>query len=238
MDFNTLVDAIASKVLAQVELTERAEKSFISSAAKANCQKLLVLTQNHGICCHEILESKRLAEKFAAECALEKNYNCDINDYDVLVVFNLNNEALSKISAGICDNAYVSLAVQAILAGKKIYIVREDVELFDYKNTAPTPYYNMMLQKIKLLEDSGVMFCSASSIVDTILGHAAKYGNAPDCAIYEKEQTQLKKKVITEKDVTALHAKGITVLNVGVKSILTDLAKDYAHERGITIVRE
>lgn len=242
MNFNTLVETIAAKVMAQVELAEKAVEISAIQSVKTPRPRLLVLTQEHGACCHETLESSRLAEKFAIDCALLKNYDCDVNDYEALLIYHLNNSALSRVAVGMCDIPYAALIVQAILAGRKIYVIRNEVELFDYSGTAPAVYYNMMLQKVKLLEDSGVIFCDNSRIEDAILENTG-CTLEPGCLACKKEakkekQLQLKKKVITEKDLTAAHAGGITLLQIGTKSILTDLARDYAHERGIAIVRE
>ncbi|MEM1485476.1 hypothetical protein V6615_11445 [Oscillospiraceae bacterium PP1C4] len=233
MDFNTLVEEIVARVTKQVEQAESA-----CSVPDAR-PKLLILNRSHQDCCHRMLESKRLGEKYQTVCALLNEYSCDLNDFEAVLLYGLNNEALSKIAAGICDTPYTSLAVQAILMGKKIYAVRDDVELFDYEQTAPAAYYSMMLEKVTLLEQSGVVLVSSDMLEDAMLGETVgctECKTAP-CKKPVKE-IHISKKVITEKDVIAAYADGATVLRVGSKSIITDLARDYAHERRIEIARE
>lgn len=231
MDFNVLVEAIVAKVAQRV-----AELETQSAPAKP---KLLVLTKHHGTCCHELLESTRIGARYATECALLLEHDCDIDSYEAVVLYNMDNEVLFKIAGGICDSPFTTLAVQAILTGKKVYVVRNEVELFDYERTAPAAYYAMMLQKVALLEASGVMLCCYDELEDAILGAPCAPKAVAACApqaACEKE-LHITKKVILEKDMTAAHLEKATAVCIGAKSILTDLARDYAHEHGIKIIR-
>lgn len=230
MDFNTLVEEIVARVARCVE-----EAETQNAAAKP---KLLVLTKQHGTCCHQLLESDALREHYTVECALLKEYNCDIDSYAAVVLYNMDNEALFKIAGGICDSAFTALAVGAILTGKKVYVVSNEVELFDYKHTAPPAYYAMMLQKVALLEASGVVLCCYDELESTILGAPCAPKAACTQAVACEKVVDICKKVILEKDVTAAHLCKATIIRIGAKSILTDLARDYAHERSIKVIRE
>lgn len=250
MDFNALVEEIVARVAEKLDNANEAEnpQSIAETTEKtADCgrPKLLILSQSHGTHCHQMLESKRLTAKFATECALTKDFDCDISEYAAVILYHLSNEALMKIAEGNGDTPYTALAVRAILMGKKVIAVREEVELFDYKSTAPAVYYGMMMDKVKLLERSGVVFCERNAVEDTLLGEkastAAPAPAAPCACTCEKpaegKAVTVSKKVITEKDVTAAHSEGATILRVGAKAIVTDLAKDYAHERNIEIIK-
>lgn len=247
MDFNALVDEIVARVAQKIDEASESIKPAVSCEVckeDVNCPKLLILTQCHGTTCHEMLESQRLTAKYKTECALEKQYDCDITDYEAVVLYNLNNEALMKIAEGNGDTPYTSLAVRAILMGKKVIAVREEVELFDYKSTAPAVYYGMMMDKVKLLERSGVVFCDRCAVEDAVLGEKTEPPKQScECACEvcaeasESKEVTISKKVITEKDVTSAHSMGATILRVGAKSIVTDLAKDYAHDRRIEIIK-
>lgn len=230
MDFNTLVEEIVARV---ARCVEEAEACDITAKPK-----LLVLTKQHGTCCHELLESAALREHYTTECALLKEYDCDIDSYEAVVIYNMDNEALFKIAGGICDSPFTTLAVEAILTGKKVFVVSNEVALFDYKHTAPQAYYAMMLQKVELLEASGVVLCCYDDLESAILGAPC----APKAVCTQAAQCEkvvdICKKVILEKDVTAAHADKATTIRIGAKSILTDLAKDYAHERNIKVIRE
>lgn len=66
----------------------------------------------------------------------------------------------------------------------------------------------------------------------------------PSCACQEANNTEakapkkvtFKKRVITERDLIAA-GRGITVVSVPERAILTDLAKDYVHNHDITVER-
>lgn len=59
---------------------------------------------------------------------------------------------------------------------------------------------------------------------------------APDVVKPVKEFT-IEKRVITERDINEAHTAGATIVHVGPRAILTDLARDYAHERHIQLVK-
>ena len=229
MNFDALVAEIVSRVAQKVEQAE--------SAAHPR-PKLLVLTREHGECCHRILESSWVQAVYDTACALLCGETCDVSEYDALALFGLNNESLSKLAAGICDTTYTSLAMRAILSGKKIYAVRDEVELFDYEKTAPAAYYAMMLEKVAFLEKSGVCFCPLSLLEETIAGTCCQKAPQASAAARSVCEVCLAKKVITERDVKNAQTQGATVIAVAAKSLLTDLAKEYAHGHGIAIVRK
>ena len=85
MDFNKLVDEIVARVNAKMEETECAAPCACEDAKPG----LLVLTQEHGCVCHEMLESAKLLEYYRTECALMKEYQCDIAAYEAVILFDL-----------------------------------------------------------------------------------------------------------------------------------------------------
>lgn len=218
--------------------------------------KLLILTQEHGTICHEALECPKLAEYYQTECALLKEYACDMQDYEAVIAYNLTNEALGKIANGIFDNGYTRLFGTALLTGKKIFIPEEEVELFRYRNQAPILYYRRLEENLKLLRGSGVVIAANKDLQSLILTGqpgesssertvvAEKPAAAPEKPVVSEEQPEaeqkeicISKKVITEKDITAAHGEKALVVVVQPKAILTDLAKEYAKKHRMTIVR-
>lgn len=236
MDIDALVKEICRRVQ---EKLDAAEASPISQNTEGEpLPKLLVLTGQHGEDCHKTLECRKLAEYYQTECALLKEYDCQIADYEAVVAYTLTNEALGKIAAGIFDGGYTSLFGEALLMGKKIFVPAEEVELYRYGHTAPAAYYARMEQNLKLLTDSGVVIAPREKLAEILLGGEepkAAIGQAAE-TLPEKEVT-LYKKVITEKDVTAVHGQKATALVVPERAILTDLAREYARKRNIQILR-
>ena len=242
MDFNALVEEIAARVAAKME-----ESACGAGCASADCDDgrpgLLVLTQEHGTVCHQMLESPRLQECYRTDCALVKEYQCDITDYEAVILFDLTIDAMTRLAGGICDTPFTALAQKAILCGKKIFVPQEAVELFRYVETVPSAYYQMLLDKLELLKQSGVVVCPADSLEDAILTGEVKAACAPAAPKQEaapvagREET-ISKRVVTERDLAAVYDRDVTVVHVGKKAIVTDLAREYAAGRGVSILKD
>lgn len=231
MDIDTLVSEICRRVQDKMEAFEEQEARCKSSQGQVN-PKLLILTRAHGTRCHEALESSRLAEYYELDCALQEDYDCDIACYEAVIAYNLSNEVLGKIANGIFDNGYTRLFGEALLSGKKVFLPREEVELYQYRDKAPALYYKRLLSNLKLLMDSGVVIAPNQELQTIILT-----GN-PGSNIPEEKEICIAKHIITEKDITAAHEERAEVIAVDIKAILTDLAKEYANKQKIAIVRK
>ena len=232
MDFSQLVEQIALKVADKIAEEEAGINTY--GGAKP---RLLVLTQEHGEKCHEILESTKLCQEFDTCCALLSEYTCCEDDFDVLVLFNLTNETMAKVSAGICTSPYEKAVCKAILSGKRIYVPNCAVELHSYKDCAPVKYYAMMEEKIDFLKQSGVVFCDYDQLEGVICGECiAEKPCSEKIRTAQKEYT-ISKKVITERDVIESNKAGCTALCVHKNAIVTELAKDAMKSRGICLIR-
>lgn len=244
MDINLLVDEILARVSVKMKEID------LGKDTANDKPKILVLTERHGTVCHEFLETSNLKKNYIIECALLKEYNCELNDYEAVIMYNLSIDALCKLASGICDTPYISFASRAILLGKKIFIPTEEIELFQYKQSAPSAYYSMMNEKLNLLRNSGVIICRQDELEKSLekgLSNQEKFFEAcklEECKLDECKSTieiksvKLCKKVITERDIRDLSTEGVTRICINNNSILTDLAKDYIHERKIVIERE
>ncbi|MBW7572276.1 hypothetical protein [Caproiciproducens faecalis] len=205
---------------------------------------LLILTQkhDHSTGCHRILESGRLAAQYRTECALKGEYGCSVDDFSVVILFNLTNDMLVRIAAGTEDTPYSKAAVQAILKGKTLFAVEEGVELFDYKRTAPAVYYNMMMEKVNFLKESGVIFCPLNRLEDSVLGE--KTDTEPVEGPTEKQSLppvrheKPKREIVTARDLALLNNDNISAIRVAADSIISSEAWDYARVNGMQIIRE
>lgn len=254
MDFNALVEEIAARVAAKME-----ESACGAGCASADCDDgrpgLLVLTQEHGTVCHQMLESQRLQECYRTDCALVKEYQCDITDYEAVILFDLTIDAMTRLAGGICDTPFTALAQKAILCGKKIFVPQEAVELFRYVETVPSAYYQMLLDKLTLLKQSGMVVCPAAALEDAILSGEtesaapAEAPAAPAPSVMETpmaapvptgagKEASISKRVITERDIAAVYDRTVTSVHVGARSIVTDLAREYAAARGVSIIKD
>lgn len=236
MDYKQLVDEILKRVAAKMVDLE----SDNQSANKMNKRRILILTEQHGTICHELLENSKLQTSCRLECALQNEYNCDLKDYEAVVIYNLSNSALSKLAGGIMDTPFINLASKAILLGMKVLVPTEEIELYQYEKTAPDAYYAMMCDKLKLLQNSGVTVCKHCELENILAGCS----QSPECLkknlslAEERKYAKIDKKVITEKDIKSVTADGATFISINRNAILTDLAKEYLNTRKVVIERE
>lgn len=235
MDLSNNLDEIVARVLARIGNAELED---------VNCPprpKLLVLTREHGEECHSVYGCGALSAKYQVDCALSADYDLDPADYEAVVLFNLTNEALAEIAGGCGGTGFTRLAVRSLLLGKRIYVPRREVELFNYAETAPAVFYGMMKAKLDFLSSCGVVFCELDELEDAICGGvrpdagAAAARRAPEAA--RRAELCLTKRVVTEKDVVTAVSERAGVIRTGERAIVTDLAKDYAREHGIVILR-
>lgn len=238
MDLDSLIDQIVARVAAKIAEAEGGGCTCCDSGKP----KLLILTQEHGDHCHQMLESEKLRQKYDTACALLQEYRCDAADYDAVILYGLTNDALSKLATGACDTPFTSLASKALLLGKRVFVPTEEVELYRYASTAPAAYYAMMEEKLKLLTASGVVICSQANLESAVLSGAPAPACGPCSPLTDAPQRPSKegrcdKRVVTERDISTAREAGLTRLCVGQKTIVTDLARDLAKARDIEIVR-
>lgn len=237
MNYDELVQEIVARVSAYLEKDEPAKK------------KVIVLTATHGESCHTVLECPVMNEHFKMECALSCNYDCNLDDCEGIVMFELSNAELSKIASGNCDTPYSKLAQKALLMGKPIWVPKREIEILQYE--ANTPYARMMLEKLELLKSFGVVLTSYRKLANTILGEGSAQiescdlstKNAASPAVIEfpskqsAKEVTVSKKVLTERDIANARHDGVSLIRTGAKSIVTDLAKEYALSFGIEIIK-
>lgn len=248
MDFNALVDEIVARVAAKMEAA--GDEACPCGEAGDGKPGLLILTQEHGSVCHSMLESPRLLEYYRTDCALMKEYDCEMADYEAVILFDLTVDALTRRPAACAIRRLSALAQKAILLGKKIFVPQEAVELFQYAETVPSAYYQMLLDKLTLLKQSGVVVCPAAGLEDAILsgeGMAVCMPAAPAAAPNRQRRKRLwqggarrlwPSGSSPNGDIAAVYDRDLAVVHVGPKSILTDLAREYAANRGVKVVKD
>lgn len=243
MEQKDLIEEIVARVAAKMAEFD-GHTSVPEVSVSDNRPGLLILTQDHGDVCHSIFDSGRLGQRYKIGCALLQDYEINMDDYQVVVLFGLTNEALGKLASGIYDTPYTKLAAQAILTGKRIYVPVEQVELYRYAKTAPKAYYAMLQEKLALLTASGLVISKMDDLENCILDEQCK----PCCEEPTVQTTQsvakaqkeyrLMKRVITERDIAEACTAKANCIHIPTNSIVTDLAKDYARSRDISLIRE
>lgn len=191
MERNEMITQILSRVMEKLaqagETVTGAEalQSIVQSIVTDTQEQLpglLVLTQEHGEVCHELLENPKIKEKYRTSCALLAENQVDLEGIETVVLFNLTTEAMCKIASGITDTPYTRLAAQALLMGKKLYVPREEVELYRYPTGGLGSYQCMMQAKLTKLVSFGLKICPMAELEDALLGkEAEETPAAPAC---------------------------------------------------------
>ena len=165
----------------------------------------------------------------------------------------MTNSNLFKIANGCTDNKFLALAAEAILKGKRVIMVKEEVEILKYEETAPKALYNNIYKNLQILLDSGVKLVSAEDVKDVICEgadapaepareevKAVEAASAPVAAAPKAESDDsvlmLTKRVITERDIREAAAKHYKKVQLPEKPVITYLAKDTAFELGIELI--
>ena len=132
----TLLNEIVARVAAKLAEAEGGEAAS-AAASRDDREGLLLLSQEMNDTCRAMLKCEKLKARFRVDCASLQSEPAELDSYGVVVLTGLTNEALAKLALGLCDTPYTRLAAQAILAGKRVYIPTEEVELYRYASTAP-----------------------------------------------------------------------------------------------------
>ena len=246
MDMDLLIELAVRAVKAYLE------KEGITSAVQAErkVNSALILTEHH---CEECAVEKLDSELCKVTCALAQNYEVNVDDFDSIVLYNMTNSNLFKIANGCTDNKFLALAAEAILKGKRVIMVKEEVEILKYEETAPKALYNNIYKNLQILLDSGVKLVSAEDVKDVICEgadapaepareevKAVEAASAPVAAAPKAESDDsvlvLTKRVITERDIREAAAKKKKKVQLPEKPVITYLAKDTAFELGIELI--
>ncbi|MGI6181294.1 MAG: hypothetical protein ACOYIE_04375 [Agathobaculum sp.] len=232
MERAELIEEIVRRVAARLSAMDETEP-------QAQKQGLLLLTQTHGTECPCALESEAVRTKWRVDCALQHEYQVNLDDYEAVVISGLDCGALDRIASGTWSCDYTRLATQAILMGKRIYILAEEVELYRYRESAPTVYYKMMQQKLDFLQAAGAVLCTRTDLEQLLTeGTAAPKKQTPAAETCPAAEKKLSKRVLTERDLFDAEKQGAHCIRVSRGCIITALAKDTAAAHGISIVME
>ena len=244
MDMDLLIELAVRAVKAYLE------KEGITSAVQAErkVNSALILTEHHS---EECAAEKLDSELCKVTCALAQNYEVNVDDFDSIVLYNMTNSNLFKIANGCTDNKFLALAAEAILKGKRVLMVKEDVEILKYEGTKATALYNNIYKNLQILLDSGVELVAADDVQSAICGGAEAPAPVKEEVKAEKAEAApaatpkaasddsvlvLTKRVITERDIKEAAAKHYKRVQLPEKPVITYLAKDTAFELGIELI--
>lgn len=231
-----------------IELAVKAVKAYLVSegipveSAPAPVQKhwALILTEDH--CDNFCSKEKNCGDKCGITCALAENYDVDIDCYDTVVLYDMTNVNLFKLANGCTDSKFLSLAAEAILKGKRVLMVKEDVEILKYENSPAKALYANICKNLDILKDSGVKLVSEDELKGLLndeepVATEAKPAQAAVAVTSDAGSVyEITKKVITERDIKEAFQNHATKIKLPEKPLITGLARDTARELHIELV--
>lgn len=222
MDQEKLIDSIIKEVMKRLE---KHTTNDLENVIKK--EKMLAIT----ISDHKILS--QLHHRYRTDFYQNPNEyeeHIDINVYDAILLGSISHQELVHISMGLANNPVSSLVIEAILAGKKIFILKEGITYQRYEDTSNTNFYNMLKGYEEQLKTFGIEWIYANEIVERIENTEA---------IDEEKMTEeyvVQVKIITESIAKQYHIKGCHRLVINKHTIVTPLARDYLRDKKIMMI--
>lgn len=220
------MEKLVAEIVKRVEEILRAQRS-----------KVLVITRLNHQGCQVIKNRQTISEEYKTHYAIDSQYEVNPKEYEEIIIYDLDNENLSKITLGIFDNSYLRLINKCLLLGKKITLVKDDIEIFKYKDTVQDKFSEFFKDKIDILLQWGMNLDTEEEILNRL-----SMGNSQEKLVRDhrekKEQVKenlLTKKVVTERDVEDSFREGNKKIFIGEKTLVTDMAREYAQKKGISI---
>ena len=224
------------------EIVRRVELAIIKhETAKMPKRKVLIISKDLNQSCPDLLNNKNLIESCEVNKVDCNTQQVNLEGYAKVLICDLDNDSLSKLTSGIFDNPYLKLIGSCIMQGKDIAIVEDDIEFLQYKETAPQAFLAMFNHKldtlrewgleVRTLDDLTVSLCSNDDSGDSEKKAAAQ--TAPK----KVSGSVVTKKALTEADVINANFKHQNEILVSENTIVTEVAYDYARRHRITITK-
>lgn len=224
------------------EIVRRLELAIIKhETSKAPKRKVLIISKDLNQSCPDLLNNKNLIESCDVNSVDCNTQQVNLEGYAKVLICDLDNDSLSKLTSGIFDNPYLKLIGSCIMQGKNIAIVEDDIEFLKYQDTAPKPFLAMFNHKLDTLREWGLEVRSLDDLTVSLCSH----DDTDDPVKKETIQTApvknsgsvVTKKALTEADVINANFKHQNEILVSENTIVTEVASDYARKHRITITR-
>ncbi|WP_070000604.1 hypothetical protein [Cellulosilyticum sp. I15G10I2] len=236
MAFNDIVDQVTREVIRYMEQIEKKSE-------------VLLLTQSHSTRCQQLVKKY---DEFGAACGPVAEKEDQLEGIKTVILFDLTNDVLYKLANGCNDTSYLKLASEALLQGKQVIGVKEEIEIFKYQKSAPSLYFNKIMEHLEFLKKCGVVVACEKNIA---LHLAAQKLNREIEKEGENEQKvislqnakmpeikcstfKINKRLITEREIQEAVRNGVKAIEVIPKAIITQLAKDSIQSHNILILEQ
>ncbi len=240
MELNAIIDQVTREVIRYMDQIEKKPE-------------IILLTQDQGIKGQKLLERYT---KLGVNCGLMTQKKDELDTVKTIILFNITNDVLYKLANGCSETPYLKLASDAVLQGKQVILVKEEVEIFKYEKSAPALYFNRMMEHLEFLKKCGVdiayekdipLYVEAQKLKEQIeeeegqeqgLRLALKQKEKVEISSVKHTVLKLNKKLITEREVQEAVRKGAEVIEVMPRVIITQLAKDTIRSHNLLVLED
>lgn len=166
----------------------------------------------------------------------------DVDTYDLIIVQHLSNLELVNLSLGVPSGQKEETIIQAMLKGKKIYLLADGIEFRKYSSTANKNFYNMYKSYENKIIDFGIEIIEHINNIDK---DNVNFSNTDNKNIVTNNVGKINdvynltgKKLISEVDLRRAMVNGNKDVKISIKTIVTPLAKDFIRTNKLNVIKE
>lgn len=231
---STIIESITKEVMKRLE-------------EKMNTDNMERCKRKEKILAIAVSDQQVLSEvghQYMIDCYEDQGEHININVYEYVILGSISHQELVHLSIGLANNTVSSLVIEAILAGKKIFVLKEGATYNTYQDTANTNFYNMLKGYEEQLTAFGIEWIYANEIDRRL--QETKLTYVENAETIQKPETSkevcrtteyvVHVKTITESLAKEYHKKGCERLLIKKHTIVTPLARDYLRGNKINMI--
>lgn len=225
MGIENLIERIVREILTELGETKKTNKIlFLEEDQKATK-----------------LQFKNLIDNWTDIEFLDFEKTQDISEYRSILIKDLSIDEFLNISEGKQINQKTTIMREAFLKNKEVLIVLEGIEHRKFKDTSNEKFYNIFIEKEKMLKSFGVEFVTSSDLNKKLQSIREIELFNIEKVIASENKKDVKCYKIEEKLVTISILKDIVAktntdeIEISKDTIITSLAKDYIRENNLQV---
>lgn len=126
-------------------------------------EKVLVVCSSD----EELTKVKELVED-KYEVHIYDKADINLKNYEHIIVTNLCNKGLASMALGLCNDNVQAFIVEALLSGKKVYLLKEGIQYRKYLNTVSVALYNLYKEYESKILSYGIALVHEKSLLESI----------------------------------------------------------------------
>lgn len=234
MDMEQLVQEIVARVKERI-----AQESVGQLAAAADmnvAEKQIMVVNRKG--CGTCGECWKMRGGLRSQILCTKSGFGKLPDADTkaIVALHLTELDVMKIAVGVASDEFTEVLVSGLLLGIPVFVPLEYAEFSSCASESAKRYRTILEEKQKFLESCGVRFLPEREVLVYLNADEKMEEERPMSTSWIKTGKNKRKRLLTERSIQDAEQYGQTQIVIDRKTIVTDLAKEYAYKRNIQLV--